>query len=73
MPSICAHLDSLGAFGLAFGPKSGFEHKCQVRACGFRFRLQIKARLQLWVAGHLHFDKGLKFCFMAEFTIDYVF
>ena len=73
MPRICAHLYSLGTFGLVFGLQSGFKHKCQVRACDFRFRLQIKARLQLWVVGHLHFDKGLKFCFMAKFTIDYVF
>jgi len=69
----CAHLVSLGTFGLACGPKSGFEYKCQVRACDFWFRLQIKTRLQLWVAGRLHFDKGLQFCFTAEFTIDYVF
>jgi len=71
MPRSCAHLDSLDTFGLAFGPKSGFKHKCQVRACDFGFRLQIEARLQLWVVGRLHFDKGLQFCFMAEFTIDY--
>jgi len=73
MPHSCAHLDSLDTFGLAFRSKSGFKHKCQIRACDFRSRLQIKARLQLWVAGRLHFDKGLQFCFMAEFTIDYVF
>jgi len=44
---------------LSFGPKSDFKHKCQVRASGFGFRLQIEAPLQLWVAVHLHFDKGL--------------
>jgi len=25
------------------------------------------------VAGHLHFDKGLQFCFVADFNIDYIF
>jgi len=50
---------------LAFGPKSGFKHKCQVRGSGFVFRLQIEARLQLWVAADLHFDKGLQFCFLT--------
>jgi len=55
------------------GLNRAFKQKCQVRACAFRFRLQIKARLQLRVAGRLRFDKGLQFCFMAEFTIDYAF
>ena len=73
MPRSCPHLDSLGIFGLAFGPKSSFKQKCQVRACDFGSRFQTRARLQLWVAGRLHFDKGLQFCFMSEFTIDYVF
>ena len=41
MPRSCAHLDLLGTIGLAFGPKSGFKHKCQVRACDFGFRLQF--------------------------------
>jgi len=59
---------------LASGPKSGFKNKCQVRAClSFRagFWFQNKARLQLWVAGHLHFDKDLHFCFIADFNINY--
>jgi len=73
MHRLCAHLDLLGIFGLAFGPKLGFKHKLQARACDFGFRLQIKARLQLWVADRLHFDKGLQFCFMVEFSIDSVF
>jgi len=45
----------------------------QVRVCDFRFRLQIKTRLQLWVAGRLHFDKHFQFCFMAKLNVDYVF
>jgi len=57
---------------LAFGPKSGFKHNCQVRAFDFGFKLQIEDRSQLWVAGHLHFDKGLQFCFMADFNKDYI-
>jgi len=28
---------------------------------------------QLWIANHLHFDKGIRFCFMVDFDIDYVF
>jgi len=58
---------------LAFGPKSGFRHKCQVRDCDFGFRLKIKARLRIWIVGRLHLDKGLHFCFMAEFNIACVF
>ena len=73
MARSCAHLDSLGTFGLAFGPKSGFKLKCQIRACDFVFRLQINARLQLGVAGRVRFNKGLQFRFMAECTIDHVF
>jgi len=57
---------------LAFGPKSGFKHTCQVRACDFGFRLQLEARLQLWVTGHLYFDKGLQFCFMTDCNKGYI-
>jgi len=55
---------------LAFGPQSGFKHKCQARA---GFRLQNEARLQLGFAGYLHFEKGLQLCTMAYFNIDCVF
>ena len=41
----------------------------QFRACNFGFRLQIETRLQPWIAGHLHFEKSLQFCFMAEVVL----
>jgi len=53
---------------LAVGPQSGFKHKYQVWDCNFRFRLQIKGSLQLWVAGRLHFDKGLEFFLCQSLT-----
>jgi len=51
---------------LALGAKWGNKHKCEVRACDFWFRLKIKAHLQIWVAGRLHFDKGLQFCLTED-------
>jgi len=54
-----AHILTHSVHLLGFRAKIGFKHKCQVRACDIGFkRLQIKARLQLWVAGRLHFDQG---------------
>jgi len=40
-----------------------------ISGSGFEF----KTHLQFRVAGRLHFDKGLQFCFMAECSIDSLF